>query len=112
MGNQELRERFQRLKKQWKDETGHWSMMSCIVSNPAYQEIIEMGNDALPFIFEELERDPDWWFHALHMITKTIPSREGIEEDEWLGVVKLDLEKLTEVWLKWWKDNKENYVKE
>lgn len=40
---------------------------------PTYQQIIGMGECAVPFILEELRREPDLWFWALKSITGSDP---------------------------------------
>lgn len=85
---QELR--FRRLAATWKDERGATSSITDMAMQPAYQEIIGMGQDALPFLFRELEEEPDHWFWALKAITGEDPvppeSRGRVEEmaQDWL----------------------------
>jgi hypothetical protein len=38
-----------------------------------YQEIIGMGERAVPLLLAELKREPDDWFWALHAITGASP---------------------------------------
>ena len=59
-----LRE-FYRLTAIWKTATVHLSNITEKCSHPAYERIIAMGTDVLPYIFEELDREPDDWFVAL-----------------------------------------------
>ena len=40
---------------------------------PCYQQIIGMGERAVPLILEELSREPDHWFWALEAITQENP---------------------------------------
>ncbi len=68
-----LARRFQSLAKTWREETRYLSSVHDMVLHPAYQQIIGMGRDALPFLFEELKRQPDHWFWALHAITGEDP---------------------------------------
>ncbi len=56
---------FYRLAAIWKTTTVHWSNITEKCSHPAYREIIALGPDVLPLIFDELEREPDDWFVAL-----------------------------------------------
>ncbi len=60
--------------------------------HPAYQQIIGMGDAALPFIFQELRRDPDHWFWALKAITG---------EDPVAASDRGQLDKMTTAWLDW-----------
>jgi hypothetical protein len=65
--------RFQRLVKQWKKETAHLSNIGKKALHPAYQEIIGMGEVAVPLLLAEMRREPDDWFWALHAITGAKP---------------------------------------
>ena len=60
--------------------------------HPAYQQIIGLGERALPLIFQELRREPDHWFWALAAITGKNPVPE---EDAG------DLEAMANDWLSW-----------
>jgi len=48
-----------------------------MVSHPAYQAIVEMGEPVLPLLFEELRERPDHWLVALHRITKEDPAKRN-----------------------------------
>lgn len=88
----ELKERFDTLKTQWKQETILLSNMTKIVEHPAYREIINMGPDVLPYILEDLRTVPDYWFEALRQITGENPVPEMAEGALWA---------MTKAWLKW-----------
>jgi hypothetical protein len=85
-------ERFQKLAATWKAAVRFLSDTDEMCSHPAYQEIIGMGAAALPFIFLELEREPDNWFWALKAITGEDPVPE-----EHRGNVEL----MAKDWLLW-----------
>ena len=85
-------ERFQKLAVTWKSAVRFLSDTDEMCSHPAYQEIIGMGAAALPFIFSELEREPDNWFWALKAITGEDPVPE-----EHRGNVEL----MAKDWLLW-----------
>ncbi len=87
---------FQRLAREWREETAHFSSMTKLVMHPKYQSIIGLGPAVLPILFRELQKNPDHWFWALHAITEEDPTRP---ED--LG----DVQKMTESWLKWAEKN-------
>jgi len=59
---------FRLLSRQWKSDTRGISSISDMVMHPAYQRIIGMGKEALPFILRDLRDYSDDWFHALHYI--------------------------------------------
>jgi hypothetical protein len=85
-------ERFQKLAAAWKSAVRFLSDTDEMCSHPAYQEIIGMGAAALPYIFSELEREPDNWFWALKAITGEDPVPE-----EHRGNVEL----MAKDWLLW-----------
>jgi hypothetical protein len=92
----ELKEIFIKLAHQWRSETKHMSLMSDIILHTAYQQIIGMGADAVPFILEELSKEPEHWFWALRSITGVNPIKP---ED------RGRLKKMAEAWLDWGKQH-------
>jgi hypothetical protein len=86
------RQRFQDLVRQWKEATLFLSSITDMAMHHAYQQIIGMGRDALPLLFEELRREPDHWFWALQAITGVNPV--PIQE-------RGDTTKMTQAWLAW-----------
>ena len=90
-----LAQKFQALVNQWKQETRHLSLMSDIVLNTAYQQIVGMGMPAIPLLLKELQAQPDHWFWALRSITGENPI---LPEDR--GRVA----KMAEAWLQWGRD--------
>jgi hypothetical protein len=67
------RERFQRLAAEWKEQSRHMSNTAQMAMLRPYQKIIGMGPEAVPFILEELQREPGQWFWALEAITDESP---------------------------------------
>jgi hypothetical protein len=65
--------RFRTLAERWKRETAHLSNIAKKALHPAYQEIIGMGESAVPLLLTEFQRQPDDWFWALHAITGANP---------------------------------------
>ncbi len=63
------RERFNLLADRWKEDTCFESNVTRIVEHPAYQEIISMGEIALPLILSRVREDHEHWFWALYKIT-------------------------------------------
>ena len=86
--------KFLELKNQWKEETAMLSSITEISMNPAYQQIIGMGQIAIPFILSELKKKPDHWFWALKSITG---------EDPVLQEQRGRLKEMAGAWLKWGK---------
>jgi hypothetical protein len=64
---------FYRLAATWKTEVRFLSNINQKCSHAAYAQIVEMGQEVLPFIFEELKREPDHWFAALRKLTGENP---------------------------------------
>ncbi len=60
-----------------------------------YQQIIGMGELAVPLILEELQREPDQWFWALEMITQENPVPRQAA-----GKVR----QMAEAWIAWGKE--------
>jgi hypothetical protein len=93
-GAKAARERFSQLATRWKDETLFMSSTSEIHANKAYEDIIQLGDDAVPEILAALETEPDHWFMALRAITGANPvalSDSG------------DIQKMATAWIAWGK---------
>lgn len=87
--------KFIRLRDEWKSQRGHESSTVKLLMHPAYQKIIGMGSDAVPFLLRELEGEPDLWFWALYAITEQDPVAEGDRGDG---------EAMAQAWLTWGRD--------
>jgi hypothetical protein len=79
-----LAARFHELADEWKSEAAVMSSPTAVAMLPAYQQIIGMGQRAVPLILEELRVDPDLWFWALKSITGVdpVPSESAGNIDE------------------------------
>ncbi|MGH7812553.1 MAG: hypothetical protein ACREQI_00920 [Candidatus Binataceae bacterium] len=82
--------KFKRLLSEWRKGTGPSSSLYKIISHPSYLSIIGMKDEALPFIFEELQRKPDYWFAALRAITDENP----VGHDD-------SFDRAVQAWLNW-----------
>jgi hypothetical protein len=69
----DVRERFEQLAAQWKEESLYLSSAAKMAMLKPYQRIIGMGPAVVPLILEELQREPDHWFWALEAITQQDP---------------------------------------
>lgn len=69
----DIRVRFRELADTWHRETGHLSSPPQIALHPAYQQIIGMGPEAIPFILEDLEQRGGQWYWALIAINGQSP---------------------------------------
>lgn len=87
-----LRRRFYALAAQWKDETAFLSSTSEIVRHPAYQEIIQLGNDVVPYILADLKISPNHWFHALRTITSENPVEPTLQGR---------MQEMSDAWIDW-----------
>lgn len=67
--SKELQERFDHLAQTWSRETAHLSSIDKMSRHPSYQEIISMGEPAIPLILNRLQVHPDHWSVALHQIS-------------------------------------------
>jgi hypothetical protein len=83
---------FTTLAERWKKETAHLSNIAKRALHPAYQEIIGMGERAVPLLLAELQRQPEDWFWALHAITGANPLPPASAGDQ--GA-------MAEAWLRW-----------
>lgn len=83
---------FRRLASSWENATSDLSAIDDIVGDPSYRQIVAMGAAALPFIFAELQREPDHWFPALLEITGQNPVPQ-----EMAGQVYA----MTAAWIEW-----------
>lgn len=90
-----LQVEFQNLVTQWKKDTRFSSSLLEICTNSSYQQIIGMGEEVLPLIFDELKKSPGHWFWALKAITRIDPVNPKDRGN---------LKEMTEAWLFWWEE--------
>ena len=89
----ELEATFNKLAEQIKKDTGFSSHIADRVNHPAYQEVIRMGEPALPLIFQYMDEGKEgFWFHALTAITETDP----VPKELWGKIREME-----NVWLAW-----------
>jgi hypothetical protein len=91
--------KFYNLKTEWEEDTVMLSSDSDIALHPAYQQIIGMGQNAIPLILNEMQKKRGQWFWALKSITG---------EDPVPAELRGNIRKMTEVWIKWGED--EGYI--
>ena len=87
-----LKQRFNRLRDAWREESFFSSKHGAMLSSSAYLSIIAMGKDALPFIFNEMRQQPEHWFIALNAITGINPVKKENRGD---------INAMTQDWLNW-----------
>lgn len=88
--------RFRQLATRWKADSQFMSSATEMSMLQPYQEIIEMGEAALPLIFSDLEEEPNHWFWALQAITGEDPI-----SSEHTG----DVDAMAEDWLIWGREH-------
>jgi transposase-like protein len=91
-----VRQRFSNLVAVWKSDRGHSSKLTDLVIHPAYQQIIGMGDRAIPLLLEEMRERPDHWDWALRAITGSDP----VPRESWGK-----LREIANAWLAWGKGN-------
>ena len=84
-----------RLVAEWKVGRGHSSKLKDLAMHSAYQQIIRMGERAIPLLIEEMKERPDQWDWALRTITGTDPVPR-----EWWGKLK----DIAAAWVAWGRD--------
>jgi hypothetical protein len=92
---QEVEELFYKLRAEWVADTRMKSNAIAILMHPAYYRIIGLGQEALPYIFEDLKKGGGPWYVALDAITRQDVGK-GIEGDAKM---------LRERWIEWGKAN-------
>jgi hypothetical protein len=88
--------RFRLLAEAWKNDSELSSFSGLSALHPAYQQIIGMGKDALPFILDDLLRTPNHWFWALQAITGENPIK---------AADRGNIEKMRFAWLAWGREH-------
>lgn len=87
-----VRERFDRLAAQWREESQYMSNTGQMTLLKSYLGIIGIGEPAVPLLLEELKREPNHWFCALESIT---------EEDPVPVEDKGRVERMAAAWVEW-----------
>ena len=85
--------RFHLLADEWHAATDMLSSPRETAMHATYQQIIGMGAEALPFIFEDIHNG--WWFWALVAITGEDPAAGTTTHKD-----------AVDKWEKWYSENK------
>jgi hypothetical protein len=91
-----VEQRFRRLEAIWKSETWFSSNPTEIIANPAFQEIIGMGEAVIPLMLRDLDKEPRLWVWALPRITGRNPVPAGSPGN---------ISKMSEAWLRRGREN-------
>ena len=59
---------FRQYLEQWQQGTQFLSSVSAIINHPSFLHIVNMGGNAVPYILEEIERQPSNLVWALNAI--------------------------------------------
>ena len=94
---------FNVLADKWEKETGFYSLMGQMAQHFAYQQILAIGEDAIPLILRRIERQGGLWYHALETITG-VPSPAGIAKLHTEGWHTVDVKMVNAAWLQWGKE--------
>lgn len=92
-----IEQRVTRLLAGWRDQTAYLSSSTQISGHPAYQELIALGPEALPFLFRDLEQTRDGHLaNALAALTGAHP----VPADD-----RGNTRKVADAWLRWAGEN-------
>ncbi len=81
---------FDQLVRQWRAETQFLSSTTQLATHPAYQRIIGLGPQVIPFILADLRQRPGHWSWALKALSGENPvppeaqGRLAATADAWL----------------------------
>ena len=91
-----VEQRFRFLADTWHKAVAHLSSTTKRNSHPAYQEIIKLGPEVVPFLLRDMQDHLTHWFFALSEITGANPIPAAAA-----GNVPL----MVDYWLRWAKEN-------
>jgi hypothetical protein len=90
----DLAAKFNALADRWRRETRFSSSSEERVLHDAYQSIIAMGQQAVPLVLKELEKNGGHWFWALRFLTGVNPVPEGA-----------NIEAARKAWIEWGREH-------
>lgn len=91
-----VEKQFNLLAEKWYLDTLHSSAYLDKILHPAYQRIIGLGKDVIPFILRELQDEPSEWFWALRALTGEDPTTKKMAGKR---------SEMAKAWLNWGKEN-------
>jgi hypothetical protein len=91
-----LRQYFMDALQEWRNEVGFSSLLEEKRTTATFRRIVDMGEEAIPFLLEEIASRPSLMFMALHEITGDDP----IAPDHRGRVTAM-----VEVWLRWGREH-------
>ena len=96
----ELEATFNVLADKWEKETAYYSFMAQMAQHHSYQQILDMGEEAIPLILRRIEQNGGLWYHALETITGT-QSPAGITRLKTEGWHTISVKEVNAAWLQW-----------
>ncbi|GEM_PF-1024546 len=90
---EEIARRFRSLADEWYRDRPRGDLHR-MCEHPAYQQVIDLGWDVVPYVIEELNRKPEHWFRALARIT----GAKNVVPEESRG----KLPEMAAAWVTWW----------
>ena len=81
MNNSSIKDKFNQLAEQWRNETGGYSLITQKMKHPLCQEIINMGDPIIPLLLNELKNNKWIWFYPLQIITGIELNKKFVGED-------------------------------
>lgn len=74
--HQNLTIKFSQLSCEVVSDYYYKSSPDSIQKHPSYLKIIAMGKEAIPFLIEELDKNPTYWFRALGLVANSNPIKQ------------------------------------
>ena len=96
----ELETTFNKLADKLERQAEYFSFTGQMANHLAHQEIVEMGEEAIPLILRRIEQQGGLWYRALESIAG-IPSPAGITILEVEGGYTVDEKEVNAAWLQW-----------
>lgn len=90
----DIEAQFNELAAMWSKRTKHVSSATDLVSDPAYQGIIDLGWEVVPYLLVDLQKNKRFWFPALHAITNIRPFDPRDAGNS---------RRMTDAWIRWGK---------
>ena len=96
----ELEATFNVLADKLEGQAEYFSFIGQMADHLAHQQIVEMGEEAVPLILRRIEQRGGLWYRALESITG-MPSPDGITRFADVGGYTVDVKKVNSAWLQW-----------
>jgi hypothetical protein len=87
-----VEQQFRRLEATWLAEVGFSSSSTELRNHPAFREIINLGQEVVPFMLRDFQERPRLWVWALPRITGSDPVA---------AADRGNIAKMSQAWLQW-----------